>query len=57
MKFQADSSGGDINEMVRRFDEQEKARVNQALRDHEMKSEKKIQTLKEKNAAEVSRIV
>ncbi|GMT35536.1 hypothetical protein PFISCL1PPCAC_26833 [Pristionchus fissidentatus] len=52
----ADPNGGDINDLVRRFDEAEKARVNQALKDHEMKSEKKIQSLKEKNAMEMKEL-
>lgn len=38
---------------MRRFEEAEKQRINSALREHEAKSQRKVQALKEKHAAEV----
>uniref|UniRef100_A0A1I7V3L0 Protein kinase domain-containing protein n=1 Tax=Caenorhabditis tropicalis TaxID=1561998 RepID=A0A1I7V3L0_9PELO len=42
-------SNAEMQERIRRFDEQESLRMRAALEDHDMKSQKKLQTLKERH--------
>lgn len=42
-------SNAEMQERIRRFDEQEALRMRAALEDHDLKSQKKLQILKERH--------
>ncbi|CAJ0946878.1 unnamed protein product, partial [Mesorhabditis belari] len=55
ISLQAESQA-ELQDRMRRFEETEKSRINNALKEHDQKSQRKVQLLKERHLAEIQEL-
>ncbi len=51
-----ENGGSELNDRLRRFDEQEKQRVKHAMAEHEEKSKRRLRSLREKSLATIKEL-